>query len=157
MTPTMIQSTRATDGASPQRPTPGRARNMAAIKRTDTRPERVLRSILHRAGLRFRKDLRIQCSDRWVRPDIIFTRRRIAVFVDGCFWHSCPEHGRQPQVNTGYWSPKLSKNVARDRAADDALKQAGWTVVRVWEHEDPAQAAKRIVELVSSASARCQR
>src|SRR5262249_51096120 len=69
------------------------------------------------------------------RPDIVFTARRVAVFVDGCFWHCCPEHGSQPAANTWYWEPKLRRNVERDRAADVALGRAGWTVVRLWEHE----------------------
>jgi DNA mismatch endonuclease (patch repair protein) len=69
-----------------------------------------------------------------VRPDIVFTACKIAVFVDGCFWHCCPQHGRQPRVNSGYWSPKLQRNVERDRAADAALRSDGWTVVRIWEH-----------------------
>lgn len=113
----------------------GRSRNMQAIRRTDTKPEVQLRSALHREGHRFRKDMVIQTSSRRVRPDIVFTARKIAVFVDGCFWHCCPVHGRQPSVNSGYWSPKLARNVERDRLAEAALGQDGWVVVRVWEHE----------------------
>lgn len=115
--------------------TPGRSRNMRAIRRTDTKPEVLLRSALHRAGFRFRKDLSIYTSSQRVRPDIVFTARKVAVFVDGCFWHSCPHHGRQPAVNSGYWSPKLQRNAERDRIADAALGRDGWTVVRIWEHE----------------------
>ncbi len=118
---------------------------MQAIRRANTKPETALRSALHRAGLRFRKDLRIDLADVRVRPDIVFTRARLAVFVDGCFWHCCPEHGRQPTVNTGYWSPKLERNVERDRRNTVALEQAGWTVVRIWEHQNIAEAA-RVVE-----------
>ncbi|MFI5735239.1 very short patch repair endonuclease [Kribbella sp. NPDC051587] len=115
--------------------TPGRSRNMKAIRRTDTKPEVQLRSALHRSGLRFRKDLLIRTSARRVRPDIVFTARKLAIFVDGCFWHCCPEHGRQPAVNTGYWSPKLQRNVERDRQTDAALLADGWRVIRLWEHE----------------------
>jgi DNA mismatch endonuclease (patch repair protein) len=108
---------------------------MAAIRRRDTKPELALRRALHGQGYRYRKDLRLDLdSGARVRPDIVFTARRVAVFVDGCFWHCCPEHGGQPSVNTGYWSPKLARNVERDRAADAALEAAGWQVVRVWEH-----------------------
>lgn len=112
--------------------------------RRDTRPEAALRSELHRRGLRFRKDLPIRAPDRVVRADIVFTRARLAVFVDGCFWHACPIHGTEPQANTDYWRPKLARNVARDRAVDQALTEAGWRVLRAWEHEDPAEVAGRV-------------
>ena len=113
----------------------GRSRNMQANRRRDTKPEVALRSALHARGHRFRKDLRLDLGATKVRPDIVFTRRRVAVFVDGCFWHVCPWHGRQPTTNEWYWSPKLQRNVDRDRRANEALTAAGWTVVRVWEHE----------------------
>ncbi|WP_078344773.1 very short patch repair endonuclease [Mycobacteroides chelonae] len=114
---------------------PGRSRNMAAIRRKDTKPEVTLRSTLHRMGYRFRKDHPVRIDGQLVRPDIAFTRRRVAVFVDGCFWHNCPEHGRQPRVNGEYWSPKLEGNARRDRRQTAALEAAGWTVLRFWEHE----------------------
>lgn len=116
---------------------------MASIKRRDTKPEVALRSALHALGLRFRKDLRLDLDAAKPRPDIVFTRPRVAVFVDGCFWHCCPEHGNAPTRNTGYWGPKLARNVERDREDDAALQAAGWTVVRIWEHatlEDAVQA-----------------
>jgi len=94
--------------------------------------------------------LRLSVGDVRVRPDITFTRRRVAVFVDGCFWHGCPEHQRKPRSNVDYWKPKLDANVARDRRVDAALLAAGWRVVRVWEHEDPADAAARIHAIVTS-------
>ena len=109
---------------------------MRAIRRTGTKPELALRSALHRKGYRFRKDYRLDLADgKRVRPDIAFTARRVAVFVDGCFWHACPQHGGKPNNNVWYWEPKLRRNVERDRAADAALLTAGWDVVRVWEHE----------------------
>jgi DNA mismatch endonuclease, patch repair protein len=121
--------------AYPKASTPGRAANMRAIRRTDTKPELALRRALHRLGYRFRKDYRLDlASGRRVRPDIAFTARRVAVFVDGCFWHACPEHGSKPAVNQSYWNPKLLRNTERDRAADEALELAGWQVVRLWEH-----------------------
>lgn len=132
--------------SSSRSPTPGRSRNMAAIHRADTRPERLLRSALHARGLRFRKDLRLSCGQVRPRPDIVFTRAKVAVFVDGCFWHSCPQHSSPPKVNTDYWGPKLRATVERDRRHDLALHQAGWKVIRVWEHEDLQVAVDRILE-----------
>jgi DNA mismatch endonuclease (patch repair protein) len=118
---------------------------MRAIRRADTKPELALRSALHRAGYRFRKDYRLDLdAGARVRPDIAFTARRVAVFVDGCFWHACPEHGRNPAVNEWYWAPKLRRTVERDRAADAALAAAGWRVVRIWEHVPLADAVTAV-------------
>jgi DNA mismatch endonuclease (patch repair protein) len=83
-----------------------------------------------------------------VRPDIVFTRRRVAVFVDGCFWHCCPEHQHVPNRNRAYWVPKLAANGNRDRRVDEALIAAGWIVIRVWEHEAAVGAADRVEDLV---------
>jgi DNA mismatch endonuclease, patch repair protein len=108
---------------------------MRAIRRTNTKPEIALRSALHRLGYRFRKDFRIDLPETRVRPDIVFTAHKVAVFVDGCFWHCCPEHGQKPATNEWYWSPKLLRNVERDQFVTAALTAAGWSVVRIWEHE----------------------
>lgn len=124
---------------------------MRANRKNDTGPERRLRSALHAAGLRFRKDVSLTAPDIRVRADVVFSRARVAVFVDGCFWHSCPEHATSPSRNQGYWLPKLARNVERDRAGDAALAAAGWEVVRVWEHELPRMAAVRIGDAVKSA------
>ncbi|WP_208976781.1 very short patch repair endonuclease [Geodermatophilus obscurus] len=132
---------------------PGRSRNLAAIRRTGTKPELALRSALHARGWRFRKDYRLDLPDGRVRPDVVFTRRQVAVFVDGCFWHACPIHGREPTRNTGYWSPKLARNVERDRRNNAALMAAGWTVVRVWEHEPLANAVTAVEEALRRALA----
>ena len=111
----------------------------------DTTPEVRLRSLLHRRGLRFRKRHTIRLDGRrWTQPDVVFTRTRLAVFVDGCFWHACPEHGRVPKGNAEYWRPKLERNVARDRDTDRQLAERGWTVVRAWEHEAPEAVADRV-------------
>jgi DNA mismatch endonuclease, patch repair protein len=118
---------------------------MRANRRTDTKPELALRRELHRQGLRYRKDYRLDLEGARVRPDIAFTARRVAVFVDGCFWHVCPEHGTKPAANTWYWGPKLTRNVERDRAADAALVAAGWQVVRIWEHESLEAAVAAVV------------
>ena len=122
------------------------SRAMRSNRRTDTRPELALRSELHRRGLRFRKDFPVTVAGHRARPDVVFTRARVAVFVDGCFWHSCPDHGRPPNSNKDYWGPKLARNVERDRIGDEALSAAGWAVVRVWEHTPSAQAAELVLE-----------
>ena len=118
---------------------------MRANPRRDTKPEIAVRSALHALGLRFRKDHPIRLPDRVVRPDIVFPRQRLAVFIDGCFWHQCPQHGNVPRANGDYWRPKLQRNVARDRAVDIGLAAAGWRVLRAWEHEDPEQTARLVV------------
>jgi DNA mismatch endonuclease (patch repair protein) len=128
--------------------TPGRSRNMAAIRRSDTKPEVKLRSALHRLGYRFRKDHPIRVEGKLIRPDIAFTKRRVAVFIDGCFWHSCPEHSRQPSVNDGYWSPKLQGNATRDRKQTAALEAAGWHVLRCWEHENVDDIISQVAALL---------
>ena len=122
---------------------------MRGNRKVDTAPEVALRSELHRRGLRFRKNIvpetRLQC-----RADVVFPSARVAVFVDGCFWHSCSEHGTKPPTNSGYWSEKLARNVARDRRNDAMLASAGWTILRVWEHEPSSEAADRIASLVAA-------
>ena len=102
---------------------------MQANKRRDTAPEVALRSALHARGLRFRKDFRLPDVASHPRPDIVFPRAKVAIFVDGCFWHCCPEHGRPPASNTHYWTPKLERNIERDRKNNIALCGAGWHVV----------------------------
>ena len=130
-------------------PTPTSAaatKKMRSNRRSDTKPEVSLRSLLHRNGLRFRKDYPIPLSDRRaVHADIVFTRSRMAVFVDGCFWHCCPEHGTIPKSNQEYWVPKLKQNVDRDRAIDRELRAAGWRVLRFWEHVDPGAAKEGVL------------
>lgn len=120
---------------------------MQANRKKDTGPERALRSHLHRMGLRYRLHARpepgIGCT-----ADLVMRPVRVAVFVDGCFWHGCPVHGVRPRTNRGYWDAKIARNVERDRRNDEALQAAGWTVVRVWEHVKPEEAAERISQLV---------
>ena len=124
---------------------------MRANRRTDTKPELALRHALHRLGYRYRKDYRLDLdSGRRVRPDIAFTARKVAVFVDGCFWHACPEHGSKPRANEWYWGPKLVKNVERDRVNDAALILAGWTVVRLWEHVPIDEAVGTVVTALTA-------
>ena len=123
---------------------------MQNAKRRDTRPELALRSELHRRGLRFFVD-RPPLPGIRRRGDIVFPRARVAVFVDGCFWHGCPEHGTWPKENADWWRGKIEANKRRDRDTDARLTAAGWTVIRVWEHEDLTQAADHIVETVRRA------
>ena len=121
---------------------------MSAQATRDTQPELLLRRALHRQGLRYRVHLRPEKEIRR-QADIVFTRAKVAVFVDGCFWHRCPEHGTEPKANSAWWKIKLDKNVDRDRETDQVLTAAGWTVIRVWEHEDPIEAARRVVTAVN--------
>lgn len=128
---------------------------MQGNRGTGTKPEAALRSALHRTGLRFRKGYRLDLGSVKPRPDVVFTRAKVAVFVDGCYWHSCPEHGTQPRSNADYWTPKLARNVERDREQDSALTAAGWTVVRIWEHvalEEAVEVVARAVERRASGS-----
>lgn len=118
-------------------------RRFESQRRRDTKPELLLRSELHRRGLRYRVDRKIVDVVR-SRPDIVFGPARMAVFVDGCFWHRCPEHGTVPKNNRDWWIAKLDANVDRDRRVDRTLTEAGWLVYRVWEHESPVDAADRI-------------
>lgn len=115
-------------------------RQMASMPTKDTSVEIALRRELHRLGVRYRLHLRHLPGT----PDIALTRARMAIFVDGCFWHRCPAHGTSPKNNSLWWSNKLDENVARDRRNDLQLLGLGWTPIHVWEHEDPSAAAAEI-------------
>lgn len=119
-----------------------------ANRRADTKPERALRSELHRRGLRFRKDHFVKVEQAKARVDVCFPKAAVAVFVDGCFWHVCPEHGVMPKSNTGYWTPKLRANVERDHRATSGFEAAGWSVLRIWEHVPVGEAADQIEAVV---------
>ena len=136
---------------APTPSSPAASATMKANRRRDTLPERQLRSALHRMGMRFRVDFPVDAAGRRVRPDVVFTKRRVAVFVDGCFWHACPEHGLKPRANADYWESKLRRNSDRDRADTVSLERAGWTVVRVWEHESTHSAVEAIQSALASA------
>lgn len=103
---------------------------MSQIKGSDTKPELSLRKELWHRGLRYRLHTKLPG-----RPDLLFLRERVAVFVDGCFWHGCPKHSTRPQSNQSFWDKKLSRNIERDREVTDILKTDGFTVLRFWEHE----------------------
>jgi DNA mismatch endonuclease, patch repair protein len=107
---------------------------MVANSRHESEVERDLRSELFRRGMRFRKHVRVVATSR-CKPDIVFPRARVAVFVDGCFWHRCPEHQTFPRANARWWQQKLDANVERDRRYDEALRSEGWVVLRLWEHQ----------------------
>ncbi len=113
---------------------------MSSLRTTGTAPEIALRRELHRRGLRFQVNVRGLPG----RPDVVLGRARIAIFVDGCFWHGCPEHAVAPKANADWWQTKLGANRARDGRNTEALMADGWLVLRVWEHELPSIAADEI-------------
>lgn len=125
-------------------------RTMRANRRRDTSAELAIRRRLHAAGLRYRVDYPADATDRRRRADIVFTKARIVVFIDGCFWHGCPEHYVEPKANIEYWRPKIAGNRARDIQSTSRLQEAGWTVIRFWEHEAPDGVAATIASAVRS-------
>lgn len=128
--------------------TPGRRRNMQANRSRDTKPELAVRRRLHAHGFRYRVAVAPDSSLRR-KADIVFTGARVAVFIDGCFWHGCPEHGRKTfGTHADYWSAKIATNAARDSETTELLGAAGWTVLRFWEHEDPSKVAEEIAQVV---------
>ncbi|WP_329288048.1 very short patch repair endonuclease [Streptomyces sp. NBC_01455] len=124
-----------------------RRRNMQAIRSRDTKPERLVRSLLHAQGLRYRVAAKPLPGLRRT-ADIVFRPTKLAVFIDGCYWHGCPEHYVPPKTNPGYWSDKVARNMARDRNTDEQLKAAGWTVLRFWEHDPADDCAVKIATTV---------
>ena len=141
------------NGAYPKPLSKTVTRVMKANPRTDTRLEVGIRSALYARGLRYRKDRRIVLPHSSTRADIVFVGLRIAVFIDGCFWHACPRHGTRPKHNAWYWGPKLDANRARDRASTSALRSLGWSVHRFWEHEPSDRVVQRIADAVARARA----
>lgn len=120
---------------------------MSAQASKDTTPELALRRALHALGFRYRVHSRVATLPRR-SIDIAFTKQKVAVFVDGCFWHRCQEHGHIPHTNADWWTTKLDANVRRDAATTQQLEAAGWTVIRVWEHEPLDVAVGRVVRAV---------
>lgn len=111
-----------------------------------------IRRELHGRGLRYFVDKSIP-GVRRTRADIVFPTRKVAVFVDGCFWHRCPDHATNPKTNAAWWREKLDRNSQRDRETDGRLRELGWTVIRIWEHEDPSDAATRVEDMVRAEGA----
>lgn len=128
---------------------PDVSRRMARVRQKGTRAEIDLRSALHAKGLRYRLHVPLLTKPRRV-ADIVFSGAKVAVFVDGCFWHGCPEHASWPKNNADFWRKKIETNRSRDADTDQRLHALGWTTIRVWEHEDASQAASRIAELVDA-------
>lgn len=133
--------------AKPKPSSPSVSARFKAQREKDTRPELLVRRALHRRGLRYRLHRRpLEHLRRTV--DIVFLTPKVAVDVRGCFWHSCPEHRSMPQSNASWWAEKLDRNVKRDCETVSELESAGWTVVVVWEHDDPEAVADQIAALV---------
>jgi DNA mismatch endonuclease (patch repair protein) len=122
---------------------------MSRQARRDTKPELELRRRLHRLGYRYRVNHPLPGLPRR-RADLSFTARRVAVFVDGCFWHGCPEHGTSPRNNGAWWAEKLQRNIERDQETNGVLERSGWLVVRIWEHENPDDAVRVVVEALTN-------
>lgn len=133
--PSMVPSSEAVSG------------RMSRLGTRDTAPEVALRRELHARGLRFRVDRAPVAAVR-SRADLVFGPARVAVYVDGCFWHGCPIHGTTPRANAEFWAQKLARNQERDRQTDELLARHGWQSIRVWEHEDAVEAADRVVAAV---------
>jgi DNA mismatch endonuclease (patch repair protein) len=133
-----------TDVLSPKQ----RSHCMAQIRGRDTKPEMKLRKLLWAAGCRYRLNSRLPG-----RPDIVVPRARVAIFVDGCFWHGCAQHFTWPKTRPDFWRSKLERNKARDKEVNKALRASGWKVIRCWEHElklAPDRASRRILKMIAS-------
>ncbi|MER6080204.1 very short patch repair endonuclease [Streptomyces sp. NPDC001833] len=122
-------------------------RNMQAVRSRDTKPELLVRRLVHAYGLRYRVAAR-PIPDLRRTADLVFRPAKVAVFIDGCYWHGCPEHYVSPRTNPGYWSSKVARNVERDRDTDKQLEKAGWLVLRYWEHNPAEETAAEIIRLV---------
>ncbi|MER6528428.1 very short patch repair endonuclease [Streptomyces sp. NPDC001508] len=145
---------KATEEPRPWTPPPGswasseaKRRNMQAVRSQDTKPEILVRRLVHANGLRYRVAQR-PVPDLRRTADMVFRPGKVAVFIDGCYWHGCPEHYVSPKTNPDYWSDKVVRNVARDRDTDSQLKEAGWLVLRFWEHTPAEETAAKIIEEV---------
>lgn len=123
---------------------------MQANKGRDTRPELALRRAVHALGLRYRVSIRPLPAVRRT-SDLVFTKARVAVFLDGCFWHGCSQHHTKAVTNAAFWAEKVESTRKRDRETDRLLHEAGWSVIRIWEHENPADGAKRVAAAVRAA------
>ena len=125
-----------------------RSENMARIRSTDTKPEIRLRKALWQQGLRYRLHQRVEDK---IRPDIVFTKAKVAIFIDGCQWHGCPEHYVRPRTRTDFWGKKLLENNQRDISQTQKLREHGWLIFRVWEHEiweDLPYLVNKIIEIL---------
>lgn len=135
---------------------PAVRRSMIGNRNRDTRPELVVRSLLHRRGMRFRVAARPIKGLRRT-ADIVFRPAKTAVQIDGCYWHGCPDHYKPPRTNPGYWSEKIVRNTTRDRDSDEQWSAAGWIVLHFWEHESPEDVVNAVAAVVASRRASMQR
>lgn len=133
--------------------TPEASLRMQRVRQKNTSAERALRHELHSRGLRYRIQVPVLTKPRRV-ADVVFSGPRVAVFVDGCFWHGCPLHATWPKQNAEFWRAKIIANQERDRDTDERLRANGWKVVRVWAHELPNEAAARIMMIIETCKAR---
>lgn len=133
--------------------TPAVRKVMQGNRSRDTKPELAVRRILHAKGLRYRVSHRPVPGLKRT-ADVVFTRLKVAVFIDGCFWHGCPTHYRAPRSNTPYWEAKLQRNQSRDAEISENLRAAGWTELRFWSHEDPLEIAERVHQAICEAQQR---
>lgn len=134
---------------TPEPPSEVVRRQMEAQRRKDTSPEVALRKMLFADGLRYRVNYKVPGAPRRT-IDIAFPSRRVAVFIDGCFWHGCPQHGLAPKHNGDWWASKLAKNHERDVETTGLLESQGWTVLRFWEHEDLTEEAARVKSVIAN-------
>lgn len=126
------------------------SQRMAKVRQKDTKAEMSLRRELHRKGLRYRVNFKVLDKPRRI-ADIVFTKQKLAIFVDGCFWHGCPEHATWPKQNSQFWQSKISTNKVRDLDTNERLRSIGWTVLRFWEHEEPSILAEIVEKLIKPA------
>ncbi|MGW0315488.1 very short patch repair endonuclease [Streptomyces flavidovirens] len=133
--------------SEPPPSSPGVSARMSRQASRDTTPEVAVRRLLYAAGIRYRLNVRVPDMPRRT-IDIAFPRAKVAVFLDGCFWHGCPEHATHPKSNAEWWREKLARNIARDRETTDHLTAAGWTVLRFWEHEAPSKVAASVARAI---------
>lgn len=129
------------------------SRRMSNIRQTGTTAEIAIRQELFRRGFRYRVDFKVLAKPRRI-ADVVFPRQKIAIFVDGCFWHGCPDHATWPKRNAEFWRQKIEANRLRDTDTNRRLQQLGWTVLRFWEHEDITHAAYIIERYVTATRAR---
>ncbi len=136
----------------PEKPVPSSLaalHRMQAVKHRDTAPEIALRSLLHKSGLRFRVNVKLVSAVN-TRADIVFKSRKIAIFIDGCFWHGCPKHGTKAKANAEFWNAKIKNNQERDKKVTKELRKYGWKVIRVWEHEVTERACDKIIKFINN-------
>ena len=124
---------------------------MVANKARDTKPELAVRRLLHARGLRYRVNAKPE-PDLQRTADVLFSRWKVAVFVDGCYWHGCPQHYRAPRTNAGFWEAKVTRNRERDAETTRLLEERGWSVLRFWAHLDPEHVAEVVEEAVRASA-----